>query len=512
MEAQQAASAHWLARLTAAQLEHELAQELAQTLADARLASALQLEEDGQALADAQLAARMQAELEREEALAQERREEDAQLAARLQRELERDAAAAAAEAQERDDAALAARLQQYPYKTSLADPRVAAKLQRTPEPLELEAGTATRTRARAQVGSSVAPATPAAAERAAQVQPAAATGRKWKPLVASVTEHLCSRPVQPWQQPAAAPLEVAREECLRQIAARLWPPPARAPPVALVPVPEPSYASGAASALARREPSFPGRAATCAEVVDARDVWGARGFAVAAAPAPAAVPVSAPAAPALALAPAPARARAPAAPKLGERFVGHVVVHIEHTKVATAGKTRLRPAAEPALKQQRSAGKENVEPRHKHATGAAAGATSAAVASGSSSSSGNTSASSGSASASVRSGSEGSVSLGSCSDSDGASDGDGRPSVRPVNIKEALEMGGWTLTRQGKHRIYERVVPFCSKVPGQRLLRRQVITMSVTPSDWRTSEKQLCDLRKADRMVCRHPDGCCPA
>jgi hypothetical protein len=71
--------------------------------------------------------------------------------------------------------------------------------------------------------------------------------------------------------------------------------------------------------------------------------------------------------------------------------------------------------------------------------------------------------------------------------------------------------MGGWTLTRQSKHRIYKRIVRVCSKVPGQRLFRRQVITMSVTPSDWRTVEKQLCDLRKADRVVCHHADDCNP-
>jgi hypothetical protein len=71
--------------------------------------------------------------------------------------------------------------------------------------------------------------------------------------------------------------------------------------------------------------------------------------------------------------------------------------------------------------------------------------------------------------------------------------------------------MGGWTLTRQGKHRVYERIIRVCSKVSGQRLFRRQVITMSVTPSDWRTGEKQLCDLRKADRVVCHHADDCDP-
>ena len=65
----------------------------------------------------------------------------------------------------------------------------------------------------------------------------------------------------------------------------------------------------------------------------------------------------------------------------------------------------------------------------------------------------------------------------------------------RARTVEEALIDGGWVLTRAKKHIVYTRRVKLTKDGPSQK----QNVTLSKTPSDWRTERKALSLLRRLD-------------
>lgn len=69
----------------------------------------------------------------------------------------------------------------------------------------------------------------------------------------------------------------------------------------------------------------------------------------------------------------------------------------------------------------------------------------------------------------------------------------------RHQTVREALKAGGWKLIRMKKHLVYRRKI---KAENGGEKESHQTVTMSKTPSDWRTKQNILSNLRRLDEEV----------